>query len=136
MFIAILVRYYSLTYLIVEYIIQDINNIFFDYIFLEASRGAGAQSVPVVGSILTRGGEILIYISSLWYRHKGAALSSATQHAMPSERHRNSGTECLNTRFPLRTMLCCGIQREAETKKILFPIRKYRYRGPRILRST
>ena len=38
----------------------------------------------------------------------GAALSSATQHAMPPEFGRKWGTECLNTRFPLPTMLCAG----------------------------
>ena len=37
-----------------------------------------------------------------------AALSSATQHAMPPEFGRNWGTECLNTRFPLLTLLCAG----------------------------
>ena len=59
----------------------------------KASRGAGAQNVPVnrlvLGSIPTRGDEIFIYIyifiSSLWSRGESAALSSATQHAMPPE---------------------------------------------------
>ena len=37
-----------------------------------------------------------------------AALSSATQHAMPPESGRLWGTECLNTRFPLPTLLCGG----------------------------
>ena len=37
-----------------------------------------------------------------------AALSSATQHAMPPEFGRKWGTECLNTRFPLPTLLCTG----------------------------
>ena len=37
-----------------------------------------------------------------------AALSSATQHAMPPEFGRKWGTECLNTRFPLPTLLCVG----------------------------
>ena len=37
-----------------------------------------------------------------------AALSSATQHAMPPEIGRMWGTECLNTRFPLPTLLCAG----------------------------
>ena len=40
-----------------------------------------------------------------------AALSSATQHAMPPEIGGKWATECLNTRFPLPTLL---IQREAE----------------------
>ena len=37
-----------------------------------------------------------------------AALSSATQHAMPPEFGRKWGTECLNTRFPLPTLLSAG----------------------------
>ena len=38
-----------------------------------------------------------------------AALSSATQHAtMPPEFSRKWGTECLNTTFPLPTLLCAG----------------------------
>ena len=37
-----------------------------------------------------------------------AALSSATQHAMPPEFGRKWGTECLKTRFPLPTLLCAG----------------------------
>ena len=39
---------------------------------------------------------------------QSAALSSATQHAMPPESGRKWGTECLNTRFPLATVLCAG----------------------------
>ena len=54
---------------------------------------AQGHSVPVnrlfVGSIPTRGDEIFIYIyifiSSLWCRRESAALSSATQYAMPPE---------------------------------------------------
>ena len=37
-----------------------------------------------------------------------AALTSAIQHAMPPEFGRKWGTECLNTRFPLPTLLCAG----------------------------
>ena len=51
---------------------------------LEAGRGAGAQSVPVnrldVGSILTRGDEIFIYIyifiSLVWCRGETTVLNS------------------------------------------------------------
>ena len=35
-----------------------------------------------------------------------AALSSATQQAIPPEFGKTWGTECLNTRFPLSTLLC------------------------------
>ena len=35
-----------------------------------------------------------------------AVLSFATQHATPLEFGIKWGTECLNTRFPLRTLLC------------------------------
>ena len=37
-----------------------------------------------------------------------AALSTATQHAMPSKFGEKWGTECLNTRFPLPALLCAG----------------------------
>ena len=37
-----------------------------------------------------------------------AALSSATQHAMPPKYGRKWGTECLNTRFPLPPLQCAG----------------------------
>ena len=37
-----------------------------------------------------------------------AALSSATQHTLPTEFGGKWGTECLNTRLPLPTMLCAG----------------------------
>ena len=37
-----------------------------------------------------------------------AALSSATQHAMPPVFGRKWGTECLNTRFPLPTLQWAG----------------------------
>ena len=39
---------------------------------------------------------------------QNAALSSATQHAMHPEVGGKWGTECLNTRFPLPTLLCAG----------------------------
>ena len=35
-------------------------------------------------------------------------LSSATQYVMPPEFGRKWGTACLNTRFPLPTLLCAG----------------------------
>ena len=37
-----------------------------------------------------------------------AALSSATQHAMPPEIFKKWGTTGLNTRFPLPTLMCAG----------------------------
>ena len=45
---------------------------------------------------------------------QSAALSSATQHAMPPEFSAKWRTQSLNTRFPLPTwLLCIGIQSEA-----------------------
>ena len=71
-----------------------------------------------MGSIPTRGNEIFIYIyifvSSLWCRDKGA-LSSATKHAMPAELSGKWGTECLNTRFPLPTLLCAAYSVKLKT---------------------
>ena len=40
---------------------------------------------------------VVIYVQST----KSAALSPATQHAMPPEFSRKWGTECLDTKFPL-----------------------------------
>ena len=37
-----------------------------------------------------------------------AALSSATQHAIPPEFGRKWETECLNTKYPLPIPLCAG----------------------------
>ena len=78
----------------------------------EATRGTGEQSVPVnrliVDSIPTGEDEIFIYIyifiSSLCCRGESVALS----HAMPLEIGGKCGTECLNTRFPLPTLLRAG----------------------------
>ena len=39
---------------------------------------------------------------------QSAALSSATQHAMLPESCRKWGTECVDTRFPLPTLLFSG----------------------------
>ena len=47
---------------------------------------------------------------------QSTALGSATQHAMPPEFGRKWGTECLNTRFPLPSLLCAGYS----VKLILF----------------
>ena len=58
-----------------------------------------------------------LYLSlSIYVSRLSAALSSATQHAMPPEFGRKWGTEYLNTRFPLTTLCTpvCGIQREAK----------------------
>ena len=46
-----------------------------------------------------------------------AALSSGTQHAIPPEFGRKWGTECLNTRFPLPTLLCAGYSVKLILKK-------------------
>ena len=51
---------------------------------------------------------IYIFISSLGCRGESAALSFAIQYAMPPEIGGKWGTECLNTRFPLPTLLCAG----------------------------
>ena len=75
----------------------------------------------VVGSIPTRGDEIFIYIYffiySLRCREENAALSSATQYAIPAEIGGKWGMECLNTRFPLPTMLCAGYSMKLKKNK-------------------
>ena len=83
-------------------------------ITFEASRGAGAQSVTVNASgcgFDPHSRKWNIY--SNFYFHffalvlrQSAVLSSATQYAMPPEFSGNWGPECLNTRFPITTLLC------------------------------
>ena len=61
------------------------------------------QKIPMAFNIDSN--EIFnIFISSLWSRGKSAALSSATQHAIPPEFGGNWEAECFNTRFPLSTL--------------------------------
>ena len=51
------------------------------------------------------------------YFHFFALVSSpATQHAMPPDFGRMWGTECLNNRFPLPTLLCAGYSVKLEKK--------------------
>ena len=84
--------------------------------YVEASRGTAARSVTVK---LTGCGfdphsrkrkiylNLYFHFFALVWR-LSAALSSATQHAMSAEFGRKWGTECVNTRFSLPTMLCAG----------------------------
>ena len=85
-------------------------------VYLETNRGAGAQSVtvkPTGCGFDPRSRRRNIYLN-LYFHFFGlvssliAALTSATQHAMPPEFGRKWGTECLNTKFPLPTLLCTG----------------------------
>ena len=81
---------------------------------LNKRKYEGLQSRGVViGSII--GGELETMLSAYFIlfrfflvSRQSAALSSATQHAMPPESGRKWGTECLNTRFPLPTLPCAG----------------------------
>ena len=70
---------------------------------IEASRGAGAQSVPVdrlvVGSIPTRGNEIFIYI----YIFSGVGVKRSVGFRHSTRNAEFSGkweTECFNTAYP------------------------------------
>ena len=60
----------------------------------------------LISSPLFKPEGILIFFALV--SKQSAVLSSATQHAMPSELSEKWGTECLNTRFPLPTLLCAG----------------------------
>ena len=71
------------------------------------------MTVSVVGSTPPRGNERFIYInifiSSLWLRGKSAALTSATQHAIPPESSERS-ILAVGSAYPT----VCGIQLEAD----------------------
>ena len=75
----------------------------------------------VVGSIPTRGNEMFIYIyifiTSLWCRGESVALSSAIHHAMPPKIGGKWGTECLDTRSSLPTLLCMGYNVKLKKKR-------------------
>ena len=46
--------------------------------------------------------------------------STTTQHAMPPEIDEKWGTECLNTKFPLPTLLCAGYSVKLKKKKDMY----------------
>ena len=83
---------------------------------IEASHGAAAQSVtinPTGCGFEPHSRRWNIYLNVYFHffalvSRSSAALSSVTQHAMPPELGRKWGTECLNIRFPLPTLLCAG----------------------------
>ena len=83
---------------------------------VHASRGAAVRSVTVIPTGFgfdPHSRRWNIYLNLYFHFFAlvsmlSAALSSATHHAMPPEFGRKWGTECLNTRFPLPTLLCAG----------------------------
>ena len=88
----------------------------FFYTFTEASRGAVAQSVTVKSSgcgFDSRSRRWNIYLNLYFHlfalvSRQSAALSSVTQLAMPPGSGRKRRMECINTRFPLPTLLRTG----------------------------
>ena len=88
----------------------------FCYYYVEASRGAVGQSVTVkltVCGFNPHSRRCNVYLNLYFHffalvSRQSSALSFASQHAMPPESGRKWGAECLNTRFPLPTMLCAG----------------------------
>ena len=75
------------------------------------AQGTSVSKATAVSSFPIRGNGLLyinIFIYSLWYQGKSAALSSALRNALPRKFGGKWGTECLNTRFPLPTLLCAG----------------------------
>ena len=76
-------------------------------IIIEASCGAGAQSVKPAGcGFDAHSRRWNIYLNLYFHffalvSRQSGALSSATQHAMPLEYGRKWWTECLNTRYCL-----------------------------------
>ena len=91
-------------------------NFFYFIIYLEASRRAAARDVtvkPTGCEFDPHSRRWYIYLNLYFHffalvSRLSAALSSATQHPMPPEFGRKWGTECVNTRFPLPTLLCAG----------------------------
>ena len=85
--------------------------------FFEASRGTGAQSVNEKSTGCrfdphSRKWNIYLHLYFHFFAlvsRKSAVLSSVTQYATPPELGEKWGTTvCLNTRFPLPTLLCAG----------------------------
>ena len=85
-------------------------------IYIEAIRGAAARGVTVKPTgcgfdAYSRRWNIYLNLYFHFFAlvsRLSAALSYATQHAMPPEFGRKWGTEYLNTRFPLPTLLYAG----------------------------
>ena len=83
----------------------------------EARRGVDAQSVVVKSTgcgFDPHSRKWNIYLNlyfhffALSLSRQSAAMSSATQHTMPPKFGGKWGTACLNTGFPLPTLLCAG----------------------------
>ena len=82
----------------------------------EASCGAAVRSVTVKSTgcgFDPHSRRWIIYLNLCFHffalvSRLSAAVSSASQYAMPPEFGKKRGTECLNTRFPLPTLLCAG----------------------------
>ena len=89
---------------------------YLDALKYEASRGAAARGVtvkPTGCGFDPHSRRWNIYLNLYFHffalvSRQSAALRSATQHAKPPEFGRKLETECLNTRFPLPTLLCAG----------------------------
>ena len=89
---------------------------YFTQLLFKAGRGAAARGVTVKPTGCGFGPHSRrwnIYFNLYFHffalvSRLSAALSSATQHAMPPESGRKWATECLNTRFPLPILLCAG----------------------------
>ena len=81
---------------------------------IEASRDAEVQSLTVNGSgcgFYSHSRRWSIYLNLYFHffalvSRWSAELRSATQYAMPPKFGEKWGTECLNDRFPLPTLLC------------------------------
>ena len=101
--------------------IKEINLFYFELLLFDREHGnleaavvaQGHKSVTVTNGCgfdphsRKRNIYLYLYFFALVLR-KRAVLSSATQHAMPPKIGGKWGTECLNNRFPLPTLLCAG----------------------------
>ena len=119
-----------ITYLHIFIPIHNTINIVCNQYRDDTCRGAGAQNVtikPTGCGFDPHSRKWNIYLNLYFHffalvSRQSPALSFATQHAMPAESGRKWRTVCLNTKFPLPTLLCAG-----HSWFILFSIKRYMY---------
>ena len=80
-------------------------------LYVYASRGAAVRSVtvkPTGCGFDPHSRRWNVYLNLYFHFFALVSRLTATQNAIPPEFGRKWGTECLNNRFPLPTLLCAG----------------------------